>query len=168
MGSTAEMIFRQARCPVLTVGPKLNAIEPPPDGPKRILYPTGFAFQSLNAGAFTLALARRQQAHVAMLHVVREVENDSQQRRTDIAQESKQKLRALVTADWDLPAAPEIFVSFGDPATAILDLASDWRADLIVMGVRPAETEGGRINRPTAYNVVANAPCPVLTVKAPG
>ena len=166
MGSTAEMIFRRATCPVLTVGPRLTATEPPADGPKRILYPTGFAFQSLNAGTFTLALARRQQAHLAMLNVVRQVENDSPQRRSQVEQEARQKLAALIAGDAELPAPPDIFVRFGDPAAAILDVATDWHAELIVMGVRPAERDGGRIDRPTAYNVVANAPCPVLIVKA--
>ena len=166
LGSTAEHIFRQASCPVLTVGPRLAASEPPPDGPKRILYSTGFARQSLYAGDFALSLAQRQQAQLAMLHVVNEVA-DSAERRAHIEEESKQKLAALIPADADLPAPPELYVAFGSAADAILQLASEWQPDLIVMGVRRHERDARRITWATAYNVVANAPCPVLTVKAP-
>jgi nucleotide-binding universal stress UspA family protein len=166
IGSTAESIFRRATCPVLTVGPRLAAPHPPVDGPKRVLYSTGFAPQSLNAGDYTLALALRQQANLAMMHVVRQVENDSPQRRAEIEKDAKEKLAFLVPPDAALPARPDFFVRFGDPASAILEVAKEWSADLIVMGVRPAERDGGRITRPTAYNVVSNAPCPVLTVKA--
>lgn len=167
LGSTAESIFRQAACPVLTVGPRLASSAPPPDGPKRILYSTGFARQSLYAGGFALALAQRQQAQLAMLHVVNEVENDSPERRAHIEVESKEKLAALIPADADLPARPDLFAAFGPTADAILQLANDWRPDLIVMGVRRHERDARRITWATAYNVVANAPCPVLTVKAP-
>jgi len=75
MGSTAEAIFRRASCPVLTIGPRLATPEPRGDGPKRVLYATGFAAPSLNAGDYMLSLVLRQQAHLAMLNVVREVDN---------------------------------------------------------------------------------------------
>jgi nucleotide-binding universal stress UspA family protein len=166
MGSTAEDIFRRAECPVLTIGPRLAAPNPREDGPKRILYSTGFKAQSLGAGDYMLALALRQQAEVALLHVVREVEKDSPQRRAEIEQQASAELHSLIPQDATLPSAPAVFVRFGEPSEAIISVAKEWHADVIVMGVRPAERDGGRINRPTAYNVVANAPCPVLTVKA--
>jgi len=167
LGSTAESIFRQASCPVLTVGPRLANPNPPIDGPKRVLYSTGFARQSLYAGGFALALAQRQQAAIAMLHVINEVENDSPQRRAELEHEAKGKLSSLIPHDSGLPSQPDVFVSFGPTAEAILQLASDWRPDLIVMGVRRHERDARRITWATAYNVVAHAPCPVLTVRAP-
>lgn len=167
LGSTAESIFRQANCPVLTVGPRLTAPHPLPDGPKRILYSTGFARQSLYAGQFALAIAQRQQAEVAMLHVINAVESDSPERRAELEREARAKLASLIPADASLPTRPEFFVAFGSTADAILQLAADWRPDMIVMGVRRHERDARRITWATAYNVVANAPCPVLTVKAP-
>jgi nucleotide-binding universal stress UspA family protein len=167
LGSTAESIFRQANCPVLTVGPRLTAPHPPPDGPKRILYSTGFARQSLYAGQFALAIAQRQQAEIAMLHVIHLVEGDSPERRAELEREAKDKLASLIPADASLPSRPEFFAAFGSTADAILQLAADWRPDMIVMGVRRHERDARRITWATAYNVVANAPCPVLAVKAP-
>jgi nucleotide-binding universal stress UspA family protein len=164
LGSTAESIFRQAPCPVLTVGPKIGKI-PLEKGPKRILYSTGFLPQSLAAGDVALSLAQEQHGSLAMLHVIREVPNDSQQVRKQLEKEAKEKLQSLVPSHTELESAPDLFVDFGSPADAILNLTRHWKADLIVLGVRRPEKDARRITRATAYNVISNAPCPVLTVK---
>ena len=164
LGSTAESIFRQAPCPVLTVGPKFGRA-PLEKGPKRILYSTGFQPQSLAAGDYALSIAQEQHGHLAMLHVIREVPNDSPHLRKQLEKEAKEKLHLLVPPDAQLEAPPDLFVDFGSPANAILKLTKHWKADLIVLGVRRPEKDARRITRATAYNVISNAPCPVLTVK---
>lgn len=163
LGSTAESIFRQAPCPVLTVGPKIGR-GPLEHGPKRILYSTGFLPQSLQAGDYALSLAQQQNGALAMLHVIREVP-DSQQKRTELEKDALEKLRSLVPADAKLSAPPDLHVAFGSPADAILKLTHEWKPDMIVLGVRRPEKDARRITRATAYNVISNAPCPVLTVK---
>lgn len=62
---------------------------------------------------------------------------------------------------------PEFVVRFEFPAEGILRLARERGIDLIVMGVRKA-AEGGlpdHLPWPVASRVVAEAPCPVLTVR---
>ncbi len=163
LGSTAESIFRQAPCPVLTVGPKIGR-SPLEHGPKRILYSTGFLPQSLQAGDYALSLAQQQHGNLAMLHVIREIP-DSQTKRAELERDAMEKLRSLVPPDASLSAPPDLYVSFGAPADAILKLTSEWKPDMIVLGVRRPEKDARRITRATAYNVISNAPCPVLTVK---
>jgi nucleotide-binding universal stress UspA family protein len=163
LGSTAESIFRQAPCPVLTVGPKI-ARGPFEQGPKRILYSTGFLPQSLQAGDYALSLAQQQHGSLAMLTVIRE-EPDSPQKRRELEQEAYAKLKTLIPPDVNLEAPPDFFVAFGSPADAILSLANEWKPDMIVLGVRRPEKDARRITRATAYNVISGAKCPVLTVK---
>lgn len=163
LGSTAESIFRQAPCPVLTVGPKIGR-GPLEEGPKRILYSTGFLPQSLHAGDYALSLAQQQNGALAMLNVIREAP-DSPRKRNEMEQEAHDKLQSLVPPDAKLEAPPDLFVAFGSPADAILKLANDWKPDMIVLGVRRPEKDARRITRATAYNVISNAKCPVLTVK---
>ena len=56
----------------------------------------------------------------------------------------------------------------GEPAAQILEAAKKYGADLIVLGVRGLDrlaTVATRLQKDTAYEVVAHAPCPVLTVR---
>jgi nucleotide-binding universal stress UspA family protein len=165
LGSTAETIFRSSPIPVLTVGPKVNA-EAPVSGPKRILYATGFAAQSLYAGKFAVAVAERNQAQLAMLHVVKDAPDDLSTRET-LRHENEERLRHLVPAAASLPRAPELRVAFGPAAEAILSTAEVWHPDVIVLGLRRQSQESHQGAWATAYHVVSNAPCPVLTVRTP-
>ncbi len=165
LGSTAEKAFRLSPAPVLTVGPKVTEAAPA-EGPKRILYSTGFSPQSLNAGRYALPLAAENNARLAMLNVITGVAADSTAR-TELVREGKQKLHDLIPPDFKLLHEPELFVEFGSAAEAILNLAEQWRPQLVVLGVRRVRDEGRRISWATAYNVLANAPCPVLTIRAP-
>jgi nucleotide-binding universal stress UspA family protein len=168
LGSTAEKIFRNSDIPVLTIGPRIASGVPPESGPRRILYSTGFAAQSLFAGKYAFAIARQQQANLALLHVAREVEGSDQWVRAQLERDSKQRLLELVPPDAGLPSQPDVFVAFGTPAEAILKTAEHWRPDLIVLGLRRIEEGSGKkATWATAYNVVSNASCPVLTVRAP-
>lgn len=54
------------------------------------------------------------------------------------------------------------------PAQDIVGLARREGADLIVIGVRRRSAIGKMVLGSTAQDVIMNAPCPVLSVKAPG
>lgn len=166
LGSTAEKIFRNSSIPVLTIGPRITTGIPPESGPKRVLYSTGFAPHSVRAGQYAFSIARRQQAKLAMIHVAKEVPEDSQPMRAQLERDSRHRLEGLIPPDAGLVSPPEIFVEFGNPAEAILKTADHWNPDLIVLGLRRSEEESGkRATWATAYNVVCNAKCPVLTVR---
>src|SRR6201997_5462043 len=69
-------------------------------------------------------------------------------------------------ADFFFP--PQSLVEYGDPADRILSAAKERSSDLIVLGVRDAPGHIGaatHLARATAHKVVAQAPCPVLTVR---
>jgi nucleotide-binding universal stress UspA family protein len=165
MGSTAEHIFRQAPCPVLTVGPKTQA-QPQESGPQRILFSTGFAQHSLNAGGLAISLARDQNATLGMMTVINQPVSDANARDALIT-ENKQRLRSLLPPDAGLQGEPEVFVEFGMAADAILKIADEWRPQLIVLGIRQPVAFARRVRWATAYEVVCKAPCPVLTVRMP-
>jgi len=63
---------------------------------------------------------------------------------------------------------PEAVVEYGNPAAEILEVAKQRGADLIVLGVRDANKRMGaatHLEWSTAHKVVAQATCPVLTVR---
>ncbi len=164
MGSVAEDIFRQAPCPVLTVGPKVRR-ERSLEGPARILFSTGFSGHSLAAGGYALSLAQHHQATLILLHVVTTPTDASA--REQVARDAEARLRSRIGPDAQLAHPPEFVVEFGTAADCILGVARDREVDVIVLGIRQREGFARRVRWATAYEVVRHAPCPVLTVRAP-
>jgi nucleotide-binding universal stress UspA family protein len=162
LGSDAEQIFRHARCPVLTIGPKV-APRGMIDGFHNIIFATDFSSGSLHSLQYALSLAEESQANLTLLHVIPLV---PLQHQDSIAASTKAQLEELVPSearDW---CRPECVVRFEFPAEAILNLAKEHNADLIVMGVhKRAAFASAHLPWAVAYEVVCDAPCPVLTVR---
>lgn len=161
LGSAAESIFRQAPYPVLTVGPR-SETDIPREGPRKIMFCTGFSSHSIAAGKLALRLAERQEAQLVLLNVAPETETN----RDEYARHAKARLEALIPADANLSEPPLAFVEFGGASERILEAANEHRPDLIVLGVRQPESFARRLRWATAYDVVSNALCPVLTVRS--
>lgn len=163
LGSVAETIFRQAPCPVLMVGPRaVQVSERTPQQP--ILFCTGFSAHSLKAGGYALSLAQHQGAQLLMMHVSKE-SPQTQAERQRIVDDGRQRLASLIPTGMQLAAPPETIVDFGTAADCILNVAQQRKPGLIVLGVRQPVGFVRRLKWATAYEVVANAPCPVLTVR---
>ena len=164
MGSVAEEIYRRAACPVLCVGPKV-----PHEGNKdvefhRILFPTDFSSASLAALPYALTLAEESQARLILLHMIPLVPVVD---REVIKAETIERLKELLPKDASLWCNPEFDVRFEFPAEAIVTAARRHMADVIVMGVRHNGHPRAVSHLPwaTATEVVAKAPCPILTVR---
>ena len=175
MGSVAEEIFRQARCPVLSVGPKLAHRYTAEDEEifpcaklelRKVLYATDFAASSLIASPVAISFAREFQARLVMLHVMREYVD--LHKKPGPIEKTLKRLEEMVPENSGLWFEPEAVVKFGDPSYEILDVAREQKADLIVLGVRPAKDHpSASAHSPwaTAHQVIAGARCPVLTVR---
>jgi nucleotide-binding universal stress UspA family protein len=160
MGSVAEQIFRQACCPVLTVGPAVCITPKTCPTLKRILYATDFSAESLAAAPFAVSLARQNDAILTLLHCSCKSEDKAALR---------DSLRDIVPMGASLTKSPTCIVVGGSPVQQILEIADEELVDLIVLGVRcanwrlKAETH---FASSTTYQVATQATCPVLTVRA--
>jgi len=162
MGSVAEKIFRQASCPVLTVGPRVRGEPGTIANMHTILYPTDFSPESLAAAPYAISLAQENQARLYLLHVTKRGADDVPAAPLKIA------LRNLIPPRTELSCDPKTLVESGEPAQKILDLAEELAMDLIILGVKPAPALPGastHLGMSTAYKVVTSAICPVLTVR---
>jgi len=168
LGSTAERIFRQAACPVLTVGPHSSVGSKPNGEFSHILFATDFSPESIAAAPFAISLAQEYQAYLTLLHVVEEPKANEFVRPAELTTSSEHLLRNLVPADAELWCVPQFVVARGDISEKILDVATRSKADLIVLGVKqPSGFPGAATHLPiaVAHRVVSQAPCPVLTVR---
>jgi nucleotide-binding universal stress UspA family protein len=167
MGSIAEKIFRQAACPVLTVGP--NVVRQPKSVAEfnQILLATDFGEESVAASPYAISLAQEHQAHLSLLHVLERPHVGT----VDLESNSDflvRRLQELVPKDAELWCHPEYFVQFGLPAERIVQFSATHGTDLIVMGVRPTHGTVSTVTHlahTTAQHIVAHATCPVLTVR---
>jgi nucleotide-binding universal stress UspA family protein len=167
MGSVAEDIFRQAPCPVLTVGPKASAERGKEVEFSEIVFATDFSPESLAAAPYALSLAQDYQARITLVHVVTEHIGPLTAAELVVLDRMKD-LRSLVSEEAGLWCRPEYVVKFGDPVGGILEAARENHADLIVMGVRPAEghlAAATHISTATAHSIVSLSTCPVPTVR---
>jgi len=162
MGSIAEKIYRQALCPVLTVGPAVSGGSDSIVDLRQILCPTDFSAESLAALPYAISLARENKAHLHLLHIAIGFPEPEQ------AAIVKSKIRKLVPSNANLFAEPKVLVEYGAPAQRILELAEEFGTDLIVLGVKRIPThfeQSKQYRMATAYKVVSQAICPVLTVR---
>ena len=162
-GSVAERIFRQAACPVLTVGPRVSfrADHPATREVNRILYATDFSPDSLGAARYAIYLAKEFHAGLALLHSIQNAEAGQ-------VNSAFETLRDIVPLGAGLAEKPKCTVERGAPAESILGVSLRENADLIVLGIGHAKLSaavGTHFARSIAYKVVTQAECPVLTVR---
>jgi nucleotide-binding universal stress UspA family protein len=167
MGSVAEKIFRQSPCPVLTVGPHIRHGAHGLVDFNTILFATDFSEESAAALPYAVSLAQQRQSRLLVLHVLEQVDSGA----VDLDANANfvvRRMEEMVPADPDLWFHPEYLVEFGPPAQQILAAAASHAADLIVLGVRSASGHSDSVTHfahTTAQSVLAQANCPVLTVR---
>jgi nucleotide-binding universal stress UspA family protein len=162
MGSVAEDVFRNVSCPVLTVGPDVKACSGDEFQIKKVLLATHFDANS-SAPAYAGWLSNEFQAELTVLHVADERQEVSVAAKTDM----ENRLRSVVPEAAGLGREPAFILAYGAPAATILDVARSSHPDLIVLGARHPEPAKINSHLPwaTAARVIAEAPCPVLTVR---
>jgi len=170
LGSVAEEVFRKSPVPVLTIGPCARGRVHGVARFHRVLFATDFTAESTAAAPYAISLAQENQAQLILLHVLDGGHNTPAHGRQALSiADAMHTLLELVPPDAELWCRPEPVVQYGTAAERILVEAKGRNADLIVLGVRSAAGRlqlATRLTRSVAYQVVAGAPCPVLTVRA--
>ncbi|MGC2211152.1 MAG: universal stress protein [Candidatus Korobacteraceae bacterium] len=181
LGSTAEQVFRQARCPVLTIGPHITNLDMARASLAPILFATDFSTGSRHALRYAVSLARANHTSLIMLHAVLPSvavlpgSMDAMAANLDCGAELVQnaiaaahrQMEELISAEGLRELTPEIVIDCGEADALILNTAESKKAGLIVMGAHRASTHSVAPYMPsTASCVVREAHCPVLTVRS--
>ena len=172
LGSTAERVVQQARCPVLTVHPgdidQHRAL-------KTILLPTDFSSEATAAIRTALAMLSHEvgSARLILLHVYhlpfeytaygtvptaldyfKDVEGTAQERLEEEAAPLRERGLSVDTVTRE-----------GYPPEVIVEVAEELEADLLALGTHGRSGLAHLLLGSTAERVVLQAPCPVLTVR---
>lgn len=179
LGSRAEQIFRNASCPVLTVGlqcPSRTSFAAA-DSPAVVLFPTDFTKASLKALPYAVSFANEQGAMLVMQHILKPVPESDGTRwysaddvayaRADAQNHAIERLCAAIRP-FHLDVAPTYIADFGEPAEKILAAAENLKAKVITMGLKDHAHSALLSHTPwsVASQIVRQSNSPVLTVRA--
>lgn len=165
LGSVAEEVFRKAGCAVLTVGPHTLKQAPREVELRNILFATDFGPGAAQAAKYAFSLAQEHGARLTVLHVVEEVRAHTEEEERRVHQVNIQLMKKFMPTDCENWCKVEFRVLFGAAVEEILEETRETNADLIIMGAKTKKTFAGHAPVTIAYNVVAKAKCPVLTVR---
>jgi nucleotide-binding universal stress UspA family protein len=167
LGSAAETVVHRAKTAVLTVGPHVPL---PPSHPLRfhnILCATDLRPDSRAAVNFSFSLAESENsgAEVTLVHVTPGSPREpSGQQLVDARLQAalEEYIPKSATSGWHAQAR----VLHGDPAKEIRHLIECNQVDLAVLAAHRSSIWSTHLLEGPAYQVMAEAPCPVLTLCA--
>jgi nucleotide-binding universal stress UspA family protein len=146
---------------------------------KTILCPLDFSDSSMRALEYALSLAKEGHARVILLHVLLPLleqiasgDFDKTARYSlpeylqSFERVAMKRLKAAVPPDARAWCTPEERVASGKPYRAIIQVAEETGADLIVMGVHGEGVLDRWLSGSTTHHVVREVACPVLTLRA--
>jgi nucleotide-binding universal stress UspA family protein len=162
VGSVAERVFRHAEIPVLTIGPYARGSLA--TGPKRVLVPIDFTPVTQHAAKYACALAREQQAELVLLHVIERVPRGTMADLECLRHTVEHSLEELIGCE-EKPKQVRVMVQVGKVVPTVLKAASELGPDLMVVGVHEYPRLMDHVHSQPAYELVRQAPCPVLTVR---
>jgi nucleotide-binding universal stress UspA family protein len=157
LGSVAEAVLNQARCPVLIVGPQCQPEQYPFHS---ILFATDLRTTGLRAAQYATGLAERFHSKLTLLHVTK-------QRPTSPIEETEfiQSLKRLIPPDAESYCkAADVRVEYGKAAEVIASVAESECASLIVIGLR-AHVLGDHAPWSTVAQVTREVKAAVLGVR---
>jgi nucleotide-binding universal stress UspA family protein len=160
LGSDAEAVLRHVGRPVLSIGPEVPNLKDKTWRIREIICPITLDPRSAEVVAFAHKLAELHQAELVLFYVKGSI--DQKEDASWVAFEDA-FYRHVPKGSGKRPRL-RTGVASGSPGATIADLAKQRGSDLIVMGAHPASWVATHLARGTAAKVLAEAPCPVMTL----
>lgn len=148
--------------PVWTVGPYARPFSH--GAPHRILHPVSLSSGYQETAKLALGLAQFYKAEITLLHVLPSDVHD-RHASEQLIQWTAFELGRLISKEAPLWTTTTTMVEAGEIVDRILEMAEKTQADLIVMGSNPDSPFWPVYGDNTVYNVIAEARCPVLTLR---
>lgn len=176
LGSVTEKVLRKATCRVLTVPPRVEGA--PHEGPvvfSRILCPVDFSPSSIKALDYALSVAEEAGAELFVLHAIEGLHGEALTAYPDFnvarfveqtESEALARLRQAIPDEARTWCTPHELVASGKAYEEILRVARERDIHLIVIGVHGRSAVNLMLFGSTTHQVVRQATCPVITLRA--
>jgi nucleotide-binding universal stress UspA family protein len=161
-GSCADGVIHHSRCPVITLGPKAKILQDQRLSLKSILLATDLEHDAAGKASMTFAMARELGSKVYVCHVVGKGGKISENMRREAAEAA---LRGLFPHS-NFEPSPVWMIESGNAGERILELARGASADMIVLGARAGGSYSLHWTRGVVNRVLAEAECPVMTIRS--
>jgi len=164
IGSNAEEVLLQAPCPTLTVGRHVPAGISPNISFEHILYITDLTPESAAAAPYAVALSEEFHARIDVCHLVDGHASDDAETQRRLADKYCEAVGRILPNGEPSWCSSRAQLEHGARADEILKRTVKDAAGLVVLGVKAESQFGRRMHTSMAYQLVASAASPVLTV----
>jgi nucleotide-binding universal stress UspA family protein len=165
VGSNTERILCSATCPTMTVGAHVLAGVDPALHFKEIVYVSDCTPQATAAAPYAVFLGNEFQAPIDVCHLMPDVAEENPTLRLDLTERYCEALRQVLPdagQNWD---EPSFHLERGMEAAEIIARVQKQNAGLIVLGVHTESHLGRHLHTSLAYQLLANATCPVISIR---
>ena len=166
IGSNTEKILLGAECPTLTIGAHVLSGFVIEEHLKEILYFSDFTSEATAAAPMALFLAKEFTVPVDACVLMPNVAEHNERLRKELAEDYCQSMKAELddsNVEW---CKPTFQLDRGLALDQIVERAESQSAGLIVLGVHAESQLGRHLHTSFAYQVLAEATCPVVTVRS--
>jgi nucleotide-binding universal stress UspA family protein len=166
IGSNTEKILLGVDCPTLTVGAHVLSGFDIEEHLKEILYFSDFTPQATAAAPVALYFGKQFSVPVDPYLLLPAVARDNERLRQELAKDYCESMKTAVensNLEW---CSPVFQLERGLELDQIIERAESQSAGLIVLGVHPESRLGRHLHTSFAYQVLAQATCPVITVRS--
>jgi nucleotide-binding universal stress UspA family protein len=166
IGSVAERILRSSRWPSLTVGPQVKPVSSETFPFARILFATDFTAAAANAAIYAVTFAEVFGAKIDVLNVIQDDAIEHPDRFSELQTRFFGALDCVVPQQAREFCDPRTYVAVGEAHDRILEHIRERSIDLLVLGIRKASHLSMEMRTSGAFRIIADAACPVLTIRS--
>jgi nucleotide-binding universal stress UspA family protein len=154
-----------ATCPTMTVGAHALAGVDPELHFKEIMYVSDCTPEATAAAPYAVFLGKEFLAPVGVCQLIPEAVEENPGLRQDLAEKYCEALRKVLPDSGQNWGEPSFHLDRGMEANQIIDRAQSQSAGLIVLGVHTESHLGRHIHTSLAYQLLAKATCPVISIR---
>jgi nucleotide-binding universal stress UspA family protein len=166
IGSVAEKILRSTRWPALTAGPQVQPLSSQMFPFERILFATDFTEAAANAAPFAVTFAEVFSAKIDVLNVIQDDAIEHPDRVFDLQTRFFNALDSLVPQSAREFCDPRTYVAVGGAHDKIIEHIRERSIELLVLGIRKTSHISMEMRTSRAFQIIVDAPCPVLTIRS--